>query len=180
MSRHSPLSPEIVAEIRSSCETGGAIGRRLGIARQTVSKIRTGKTHQDDRLTPEEMVRRVLSQPPHLSLAQIAELTGIKPDAARRIRLGIRFRDVLPGLPRMTLEESGRRCQNCVQWVPPAGSGRLHRYGRCHLGIEEATETQTWARGCGAYFPANGLPEAQRPPADEEPSGDATVSGSCS
>ena len=180
MSRHSPLSPEIVAEIRSSPETGGAIGRRLGIARQTVSKIRTGKTHQDidDRLTPEEMVRRVLSQPPHLSLAQIAELTGIKADAARMIRLGIRFRDVLPELPRMTLEESRRRCQNCVQWVPPDNSGRLHRYGRCHLGIEEATETQTWARGCGAYSPANGLPEAQRPPADEEPSGDATVSGS--
>ena len=121
MSRHSPLSPEIVAEIRSSSETGGAIARRLGIARQTVSKIRTGKTHQDDKLTPEEMVRRVLSQPPHLSLAQIAELTGIKPDAARRIRLGLRYRDVLPEIPRMTLEESRRRCQNCVQWVPPPG-----------------------------------------------------------
>ena len=180
MSRHSPLSPEIVAEIRSSPETGGAIGRRLGIPRQTVSKIRTGKTHQDidDRLTPEEMVRRVLSQPPHLSLAQIADLTGIKADAARRIRLGIRFRDVLPDLPRMTLEQSRRRCQNCVQWVPPDSSGRLRRCGRCHLEIEEATETQTWARGCGAYSPAKKLPEAQRPPADEEPSGDATVSGS--
>ena len=180
MSRHSPLSPEIVAEIRSSPETGGAIGRRLGIAQQTVSKIRTGKTHQDidDRLTPEEMVRRVLSQPPHLSLAQIAELTGIKPDAARRIRLGIRFRDVLPEIPRMTLEESRRRCQNCAQWNPPAETGRANRYGSCDLGHVEATETQTWARGCGAYSPAKGLPEAQRPPADEEPSGDSTVSGS--
>jgi hypothetical protein len=152
-----PLSPEIVAEIRSSTETGGAIGRRLGIARQTVSKIRTGKTHQDDdRLTPEQMVWRVLSQPPHLSLAQIAELTGIKPDAARRIRLGIRFRDVLPDLPRMTLEESRRRCQNCVQWNPPAETGRANRCGSCDLGIEEATETQTWARGCGAYMAQGG------------------------
>ena len=158
MSRHSPLSPEIVAEIRSSPETGGAIGRRLGIARQTVSKIRTGKTHQDidDRLTPEEMVRRVLSQPPHLSLAQIAELTGIKPDAARRIRLGIRFRDVLPEIPRMNLEQSQRRCWACVQWENPIGSGGSDRYGRCHLGIPEATETQTWARGCGAYMAREG------------------------
>jgi hypothetical protein len=98
------------------------------------------------------MVRLVLSQPPHLSLSQIAELTGIERDFARRIRLGLRYGDVLPELPRMTLEGSRRRCQNCVQWVPPAGSGRLHRYGRCHLGHEEATETQTWARGCGAFM----------------------------
>ena len=175
------LSPEIVAEIRSSSETGGAIGRRLGIARQTVSKIRTGKIHQDldDRLTPEEMVRRVLSQPPDLSLAQIAELTGIKPDAARRIRLGIRYPDVLPDLPRMTLEESRRRCQNCVQWDAPSGSGREHRYGSCNLGIEEATETQTWARGCGAYMARKEVAGGTTAPAqDEEPSGDATVSGS--
>ena len=150
------LSPEIVAAIRSSPETGNAIARRLGIARQTVSKIRCGKTHQNDdgRLSPEEMVRRVLTQPPDWSLSQIAESTGIEREAARKIRLGIRFPKVLPELPRMTLEESNRRCSNCVQWVPPAGSGRLHRYGRCHLGIEEATETQTWARGCGAYMAA--------------------------
>jgi hypothetical protein len=154
VSRHNPLSPEIVAEILSSTETGGAIARRTGIPRQTVSKIRTGKLHADNdsRLTPEEMVRRVLSQPPHLSPAQIAELTGIKPDAARRIRLGIRYRDVLPELPRMTLEESRRRCQNCVQWNPPAETGRANQYGSCDLGHVEATETQTWARGCGAYM----------------------------
>ncbi len=180
MSRHSPLSPEVVAEILASTETGGAIERRTGIPRQTVSKIRTGKllADNDSRLSPEEMVRRVLSQPPDWSLAQIAAATGIKPDAARRIRLGIRYPDVLPELPRMTLEESRRRCANCVQWDAPSGSGREHRYGRCHLGIEEATETQTWARGCGAYMAAKKMPEAQRPPADKETSGDATLSGS--
>lgn len=156
MSRHSPLSPELVAEILSSTETGGAIARRLGIARQTVSKIRTGKLHADNdsRLSPEEMVRRVLNQPPDWSLAQIAAATGIKADAARRIRLGICYRDVLPELPRMTIEESWRQCSNCVQWNAPSGSGREHRYGSCNLGIPEATETQTWARGCGAYMAA--------------------------
>ena len=158
MSRQSPLSPQVVAEILGSTETGGAIARRTGIPRQTVSKIRTGKLHanNDSRMTPEEMVLRVLSQPPDFSLAQIAAATGIKPDAARRIRLGIRYPDVLPHLPRMTIEESGRKCSNCVQWNAPSGSGREHRYGSCDLGIEEATETQTWARGCGAYLAQGG------------------------
>lgn len=150
------LSPEIVAAIRASSESGAAIARRLGIARQTVTKIRTGKTHQDDgsRLSPEEMVRLVLSQPPDWNVSQIAELTGIGRDTARKIRLGIRYPQVLPELPRMTAKESRRRCRACVQWVPPSGTGREHRYGRCHLGIPEATETQTWARGCGAYMAA--------------------------
>jgi len=144
-----------VAEILSSTETGVAIARRLGIHRATVMRIRTGKRHADDsRLTPEEMVRRVLSQPPAWSLSQIAAATGIERDAAQRIRLGIRYPDVLPELPRMTLEESRRRCANCVQWNAPSGSGRKHRYGSCNLGIAEATETQTWARGCGAYMAA--------------------------
>jgi len=149
------LSPAVVAEILSSTETGVAIAKRLGIHRATVMRIRTGKRHVDDsRLTPEEMVRRVLSQPPDWSLSQIAAATGIERDAARRIRLGIRYPDVLPELPRMTLEESRRRCANCVQWNAPSGSGREHRYGSCNLGIAEATETQTWARGCGAYLAA--------------------------
>jgi hypothetical protein len=150
------LSPEVAAFIRSSPETGAALARRFGIARQTVSKIRTGKTHQDQRRpTREATVRAVLSQPPDLSLAEISELTGINRDTVRRIRLGLIWSDVLPELERMTAEESSRRCSGCVQWVPPSGKGREHRYGRCHLGIEEATETQTWARGCGAFMRAS-------------------------
>ena len=177
------LSPDVVAEILSSPETGAAIAQRLGVCRQTISKIRTGKTHLDNdtRLSPEQMVRLVLGQPPDWSLAQIAEATGIERDLARRIRLGIRFSDVLPGLPRMTREESQRRCSGCVQWVPPSGSGREHRYGRCHLGIPEATEIQTWARGCGAYAPAKRGAGGTTAPAQNdwrEPSGDATLSGS--
>jgi hypothetical protein len=122
-----------------------------------VTKIRTGKTHLNDknRTTREEMVRAVLSQPPDMSLADITERTGIDRDTARKIRLGLRYADLLPELDRMTVEESSRRCSGCVQWVPPSGKGREHRYGRCHLGIEEATETQTWARGCGAFMRAS-------------------------
>ena len=153
MSGH--LSPEVVASIRASTESGAAIARRLGIARQTVTKIRTGKTHQDQRRpTREATVRAVLSQPPNLSLAEISEITGIDRDTVRRIRLGLIWSDVLRDMERMTAEESSRRCWSCVQWVPPSGTGREHRYGRCHLGIQEATETQTWARGCGAFMRA--------------------------
>jgi hypothetical protein len=104
--------------------------------------------------TSEAAIRLVLEQPPEASLADIAALVGVDKDTARKIRLGLRFKDVAPELPRMTPEESRRRCSNCVQWVPPAGSGREHRYGRCHLGIQEAMESQTWARGCGAYMAA--------------------------
>jgi transposase-like protein len=148
-----PLSPEIVAAIRASSEPGATIARRFGIARQTVHKIRTGKTHQGARRpSVEAKVRAVLTQPPNLSLAEISELTGIHPDLVRRIRLGLIHADVLPEMHRMTAEESSRRCWSCVQWVPPSGIGREHRYGRCHLGIQEATETQTWARGCGAFY----------------------------
>ena len=153
MSAH--LSPEVVAFIRSSPETGAALARQFGIVRQTVTKIRTGKTHQDEgRPTREATVRAVLSQPPDLSLAEISEITGINRDTVRRIRLGLIWSDVLPEMDRMTAEQSSRRCQACVQWVPPSGTGREHRYGRCHLGIQEATETQTWARGCGAFMRA--------------------------
>jgi len=149
------LSPEVVASIRGSTESGAAIARRLGIARQTVTKIRTGKTHQDEgKPTREATVRAVLSQPPDFSLVQISEITGIDRDTVRRIRLGLIWSDVLPDMERMTAEESSRRCQACVQWVQPSGTGREHRYGRCHLGIQEATETQAWARGCGAFMRA--------------------------
>jgi hypothetical protein len=100
------------------------------------------------------MVRRVLSQPPDWSLSQIAAATGIKRDAVRRIRLGFCYPQVLPEMARMTLEESRRQCSGCVQWEGPVGPGGSDRYGSCKLGIPEATEKQTWARGCGAYMAA--------------------------
>ena len=77
------LSPEVVAFIRSSPETGAALARQFGIARQTVTKIRTGKTHTDtSRPSRESTVRLILGQPPNLSLAEISELTGIDRRAA--------------------------------------------------------------------------------------------------
>ena len=105
-------------------------------------------------VTSEAAIRRVLELPPDMSLADIAVLVGVDKDTARKIRLGLRFADVAPELPRMTLEQSRRRCWQCVQWDGPTGPGGPARYGRCHLGIPEAANSQTWARGCGAYAPA--------------------------
>ena len=102
----------------------------------------------------EEMVRAVLTLPPDWSLLQIAAATGIDRDTCGRIRRGVRYPDVLPHLRRMTREETRRHCWDCAQWDGPIGPGGSDRYGRCHLGIPEATESQTWARGCGAYMPA--------------------------
>jgi hypothetical protein len=126
----------------------------------------------------EAMVRAVLTLPPDWSLSQIAEATGIDRDTAGRIRRGVRYPGVLPHLRRMTLEETRRHCWDCVQWEFGIGPGGSDRWGRCHLGIPEATESQTFARGCGAYSPGEKLPEAHRPPGEEKPSGDATVAES--
>lgn len=182
MSRHFPLPPETIDEIRSSPETNSAIARRLGMHRQTISKIRLGLIHQPiqqaaPRVTSEESVRLVLSQPPDMRLAEIAELAGLDKETARRIRVGLRFADVAPELPRLTVEQMGRRCWLCVQWEGAAGASGADRYGRCHLGIPEATESQLWARGCGAYAAREEVAGGTTAPAqDEEPSGDATVS----
>ena len=40
------LSAEDVAFIRASTESGTALGRRFGVAKQTISNIRLGYTHQ--------------------------------------------------------------------------------------------------------------------------------------
>ena len=40
------LTPEDVAIIRASTESGGALARRFGVAKQTISNIRLGITHK--------------------------------------------------------------------------------------------------------------------------------------
>jgi hypothetical protein len=45
--KHSPITPELVAEIRSSPESGHAIARRLGFCQATVQAIRAHDTWKD-------------------------------------------------------------------------------------------------------------------------------------
>ena len=143
-----PLSSEIVAAIRASSESGSAIARRLGVCRQTISKIRTGKSHTspgESSQTREATVRAVLAQSPALGHTEVAALAGVDRDTARRVRLGLKWLDVLPELPRLDPATWAASCLQCTQWETDGG--------RCMLGIPECrSEGPTWARGCGAYL----------------------------
>jgi hypothetical protein len=142
------LPSEAVAAIRASTEPGPTIARRFGIARQTVHKIRTGKSHTssgESRSAREAKVQAVLSQSPALGHAEAAALAGVDRDTARRVRLGLKWADVLPGLPRLDPTTWNASCLQCTQWETDGG--------RCMLGIPECrSEGPTWARGCGAYL----------------------------
>ena len=143
-----PLSPEIVAAIRASTEPGSTVARRLGICRQTVSKIRTGKSHAspgESRSAREATVRAILSQSPALTHGDAAALAGVGRNTARLVRLGLKWADVLPELPRLDPTTWKATCLQCTQWETDGG--------RCMLGIPECrSEGPTWARGCGAYL----------------------------
>ena len=150
MSRHAPIPPEVVAEIRASAEPGSAIARRLGYSRQTVSKIRSGQIHADNGQAREALVRNILSRSPLETHAAIAERLGCHRETVRKVRLGLQWPDILPDLPRLDPATSGANCYLCCHWRRGKGDDP----GACSLGIPEAaTDGQLYARGCGAYLP---------------------------
>ena len=136
-----PVSPEIVAAIRASTESGSTVARRLGICRQTVSRIRNGKSHADpgeSRQARESTVRAILSQSPALTHGDTAALAGVGRNTARLVRLGLQWADVLPELPRLDPTTWKATCLQCSQWEADGE--------RCMLGIPECkSEGPTWA-----------------------------------
>lgn len=155
MSRHAPLSPDVVELIRTSAEPGSAIARRLGVSRQTVSKIRRGQIHQSDGDAREDLVRSILSRSPLETHAAIAEQLGCHRETVRLVRFGRRWADVAPDLERLDSAASGANCYLCCHWSQGPGDDP----GACTLGIPEAaTDGQLYARGCGAY-----LAQARKP-----------------
>ena len=153
MSRHSPIPPEVVAEIRVSAEPVNAIARRLGVSKQTVSKIRSGQIHADNGQAREALVRGILGRSPLETHAAIAERFGCHRETVRLVRFGRRWADVAPDLERLDLAASGANCYLCCHWSQGKDQGA------CTLGIPEAaTDGQLYARGCGAY-----LPQVQKP-----------------
>ena len=153
MSRHSPIPPDVVAEIRASAEPPVAIARRWGISRQTVSKICSGQIHADNGQAREALVRGILGRSPLETHAAIADRFGCHRETVRLVRFGRRWADVAPDLERIDPAASGANCYLCCHWQP--GEDR----GTCTLGIPEAaTDGQLYARGCGAY-----LPQVQKP-----------------
>ena len=149
MSRHAPLPPEVVAEIRASAEPPVAIARRLGISRQTVAKIRSGEIHQGSGQAREALVRNILGRSPLETHAAIAERFGCHRETVRLVRFGRRWADVAPELERLDPAASGATCYLCRQWQQAKGGNS------CSLGIPEAAiDGPLYARGCGAYHPA--------------------------
>ena len=156
------LSADDVAFIRASTESGTALGRRFGVAKQTISNIRLGYSHQprpprDDRklhATAEgrlvtsqqvEVVRAVLERSPTESHQAAAAALGLSRHTVRRIRFGLQWPEVLPELERLEERHSGAYCYRCTHWSEKGD-------GSCTLGIPEAAlEGQLAARGCGAF-----------------------------
>jgi transposase-like protein len=153
VSRHAPLPPEVVAEIRASAEPVNAIARRLSVSKQTVSKIRSGQIHADNGQARKALVRNILSRSPLETHAAIAERFGCHRETVRKIRLGLQWADVAPELERLDPAASGANCYLCCHWQQAKGGNS------CSLGIPEAAiDGPIYARGCGAY-----LPQVQKP-----------------
>lgn len=115
-----------------------------------MSKIRQhkneGRLCGDDRA---EAVRAILERSPLEPHAAVAEALGLHRETVRKIRFGIQWPDVLPGLPRLDPAASGANCYRCCHWSQSPGDDP----GTCTLGIPEAvTDGQLYARGCGAYL----------------------------
>ena len=155
MSRHSPIPPEVVAEIRASAEPPVAIARRLGISRQSVSKIRSGEIHADNGQAREALVRSILGRSPLETHAAIAERFECNRETVRNIRFGLQWADVAPELERLDLiTYNDATCYRCIHGRPVGENN-----GPCILDSPEAAiDGPTYARGCGAY-----LPEARKP-----------------
>lgn len=116
MSRHSPLPRETVRLIRACAEPVSAIARRLGVSKQTVSKIRKGQIHRGDGESREELVRSILSRSPLETHAAIAEQLGCHRETVRLVRFGRRWADVAPELERLDPAASGANCYLCCHW----------------------------------------------------------------
>ena len=150
MSRHSPIPPEVVAEIRASAESNVAIARRLGVSRQAAWKIRRGQMHQDNGQSREALVRGILGRSPLETHAAIAERFGCHRETVMMVRFGLRWADVAPELERLDLTAyNDANCYRCIHGRPAS-----ENHGPCRLDIPEAAiDGPTYARGCGAYLP---------------------------
>ena len=98
----------------------------------------------------------VLSAPIETTSADLAEQVGRSREFVRQVRLGLRYRNVLPHLERITPTAMTRTCMDCSLFEhrphrlqSTNGSGS-RVYGHCTIGIPEA-ENIHYARGCGAF-----------------------------
>jgi len=96
----------------------------------------------------EAMVRAVLAMEPEAMAADAAAELGIHRSTFIRIRLGQMWRDVLPELERLKLEQTVRDCTTCSLWEPL----NAPESDPCSIGIpERKRQGSGWARICSAY-----------------------------
>ena len=124
----------------------------------------------------EAMLRAVLAMDPTVSTRDAAEELGIHRSTFVGIRLGKIWADVLPELPRLTQEQTIRRCEACAFWDASVAPGE----NPCNIKIPERLSVgPKWARACGTYMAREEVAGGTTVPAqNEEPSGGNTVAGS--
>jgi hypothetical protein len=104
----------------------------------------------------EAVCRAVLTAPIETTSAALAEQVGRSREFVRQVRLGLRCRQVLPDLERITPAAMVRTCVDCALFHYQPGrlqsnNGSGSRVcGHCTIGIPEA-ENVHYARGCGAF-----------------------------
>ena len=101
---------------------------------------------------PEAAVRAVFDAGVELTSQEVARLVGIGATTVREIRLGKKWPDVLPHIPRFNPSS----CTGCLHFQPRhilATETEPDRCGICELGIPEARNV-AYGRGCGAFVEA--------------------------
>jgi hypothetical protein len=104
----------------------------------------------------EEVCRAVLTAPIETTSAALAEQVGRSREFVRQVRLGLRCRQVLPDLERITPDAMARTCVDCALFhhqpgrMQSNGNPGARVCGVCTIGIPEA-ENIHYARGCGAF-----------------------------
>ena len=105
----------------------------------------------------------VLSAPIETTSAALAEQVGRSREFVRQVRLGLRCRQILPDLERITPAAMVRTCVDCSLFehrphrLQSANGSGSRIYGHCTIGIPEA-ENINYARGCGAFQAAGEQP----------------------
>jgi len=107
----------------------------------------------------EAIALAVLTAPCELPSAVLADRVGLSRQLVRQIRIGDRYAEVLPHLPRIDPQAMQRSCLDCQLFLARPSRLRgddgldVRVYGRCSIGIPEAANIH-YARGCGAFVEA--------------------------
>jgi hypothetical protein len=104
----------------------------------------------------EAIALAVLTAPCELPSAVLADRVGLSRQLVRQIRIGDRYAEVLPHLPRIEPQAMQRSCLDCQLFLARPSRLRgddgsdVRSFGSCSIDIPEAVNIH-YARGCGAF-----------------------------